>query len=62
MMNESEFDDLAAEVAHLNGLTLAKAGELVMLVGDTPEFLLAERRVVVRDAEGREVAQIRWPE
>ena len=61
MFTEAHFATLTKEVARANNLTEGQAGEFVALFGDTPE-LADDGRVIVRDAQGKELARLICPQ
>jgi len=60
MMTESDFTAAARALARTNGLDEQAAIFYMVAIGDTPEFA-TDRKVIVRDGRGQEIARVIWP-
>ena len=60
MMSSDAFEELAAEIAQLNGIPVDQAKTYLSRVGDTPE-IADDGLTIVRDQAGAEVARILIP-
>lgn len=58
-MTPAAFDEQVRDLARLNGVSENRAGELMALIGDTPE-LADDGRVIVRDLQGVEIAKLQF--
>ncbi len=56
-MTLANFEDVADQLAKLNGLSPDTASHYLSLIGDTPE-LAEDGKVIVIDDDGKEIARI----
>lgn len=61
MIEPDAFDGLIEAVAKLNSLALDTAGDVVVVVGDTPAIDQTTGKIVAVLPDGRELL-INWPE
>jgi hypothetical protein len=62
MITKQGLEEMARDIAQINGINLQLANEYAALIGDTPELDdLGSERVIVRDESGREIARVILP-
>lgn len=61
MIDETDFEGLAADIAALNGIPIDLALKYAYLIGDTIERDEESGLIVVRDRDDRELARVRLP-